>query len=888
MKSEHNLPPKLFLRVFRWYCHPKIQDYIEGDLMEVYERRLKALGKRKADIRFIIDVLLLFRPGIIRPTEGYKNLNNYGMIKSYFKIGWRNLAKDKSYSFISIMGLSVSIGLGLLIFGYSFYELRFDRSFENADQIYRITSLTFENNLKVNESAETPHFVAAVLKERLPEIVQSGRLMSTRYWFDCTIKYDKSLFNESNLYYADQSFLRIFSFNWEKGNKSSLDKPYTAVLTSAAAKRYFGVDNPVGKALHLKGSFEENDYTVTGVIADLPTGTHFDFTILLSISSLEHNRFFGNFTTYTYIEVEPTVKREVIQAKVKDFVSNHEDELKLNKLDVQISAQPITDIHLHSVLSDEIKTGGNARTIYFLMLIAGLVLFIAWVNQINLVTAKSAARIRETGIRKISGASRFQIISQLLVESFMVNGLSVFIAIVLASICADSFYEMTGLSYSFSKFSTIEIWEFGLSVLFLLFLGVIVAGWYPAWVISSFSPAAIVKSKHIERHHGFALRRVLIVFQFTCAIGLTSAVLVFNKQFRYMQSRDLGIDVRQTLIVKAPTVVETGLASQLTGFKNYLQSQSIIKSATSSSAIPGEVIGWTGEVHKENAKNSPRRNFLINIVDEDFINSYNLNLVAGRNFNITDYPSRHFGDKIEPVILNNTGLKAMGYNTAEEAIDAFIFWGDNRCRIVGIIDDFHQQSPKDEIPPILFSAGGGSHLSIKLGKAVNDENVSAAISVIQEAWRKFLPGNPFDYFFLDDYYEAQYANEKNVMNLFHVYCGFAILISCLGLFGLATYTAQQRTKEIGIRKVLGASVSGILMLLSKDFIKLILFASIAASAISYVALNQWLQGFAYHVDMSWGIFFISGFLVTFIGVITIGYKSRQAATANPVESLRLE
>ncbi len=880
-------PPKFFLRFFRWYCHPQMLDYIEGDLMEVYDVQLKTLGKRKADLKFIIDVLLLFRPGIIKTAEEYQYLNNYGMYKSYFKIGWRNLIKNRNYSALSIIGLSVSIALSMLILHYSIYELHFDRFFSNADRIYRITSTTYEGNQKVNESAETTHYIASILKEKLPEIVQSARLMSTRYWFDCTLKYGEALYNEHNLYYADPTLLSIFSLDWENGNTSALDKPFSAVLSASVARRYFGNEEPLGKVLHLKGSFEENDYTVTGVIADLPSDTHLDFTILLSSSSLEHNRYFKNFTTYTYVEVAPTVELETVKESIR-AVSNRVPELIQDKSRVQLEAQPATDIHLHSSLNDEIKPGSNPVTIYFLMLVAGLILFIAWINHVNLVTAKSATRIREAGIRKVTGANRFQLISQLLIESFITNGLSIVLAVVLMSIFEVPFYEMTGLSHSLYHLTTSEPLLFGLSVLSLLFVGVVVAGWYPAWTISSFNPALLVKGKFIESQHGFSLRKTLIVFQFTCAIGLTSAVLVFNKQFRFLQGQDLGIDIRRTLIIKAPTVIESTYASQLSNFKTHLQAQSIITSVTNSSAIPGEDIGWTGEVRKEQSTDSPKWNFVINIADADFIDSYSLKLVAGRNFIESDYPSGKFGSKIEPVILNLEGLKTLGYSKPDEAIDNLIFWGENQCRIVGVINDFHQQSPKDEILPLLLSAGGGPNLSIKLGNDVTGENISASIQSVQDAWKKFFPGNPFDYFFLDSFYDAQYTKDKNVVNLFHVYCGFAVMISCLGLFGLASFTVQQRTKEIGIRKILGASVSNILLLLSQDFIKLILIASIISGVISYAALSEWLQGFAYRVDIGWELFVASGAAITLIGILTISYKSRQAATVNPVKSLRAE
>ena len=642
MKSN---PPKRSLQFLRWFCREDYLEEIEGDLTEVFEKQYES-SPQKANWKFAWSVIKYFRPEFMKSFKSYQP-NAYGMYKSYFKIGWRNLVKNKNYSSISILGLSVSIALGMLILHYSIYELRFDRFFDNTDRIYRITSTTYENNQKVNESAETPHSIALALKEKLPDIIESARLISTRYWFDCTLKYGESLFNEQNLYYSDPEVLSIFSFDWKAGNSLALNKPFSAVLTTSLANKYFGTANPLGKVLHLKGSFEENDYTVTGVIADLPSDTHFDFTILLSSSSLEHNLYFKNFTAYTYVEVAPTIKPEIVKGNIHDFVSRHVPALNQDKSRVQLNAQSITDIHLHSSLNEEIKPGGNATAIYFLMLVAGLILLIAWINHINLITARSATRIREAGIRKISGASRLQLISQLLIESFIVNGLSILLAVLLIYIFEGPFYQMTGLSHSLNELTKSGFLQFGLCILFILFIGVVVAGWYPAWTISSFSPVLVVKGKFIESRNEFSLRKTLIVFQFTCAIGLTSAVLVFNKQFRFLQGQHLGVDIQRTLVIKAPTVIESNYVSQLSNFKTDLQAQSIITSVTNSSAIPGEDIGWTGEVKRDSSKDSPKWNFIINITDVDFIESYHLKLLAGRNFVESDYPSGQFGSKNE-------------------------------------------------------------------------------------------------------------------------------------------------------------------------------------------------------------------------------------------------
>jgi putative ABC transport system permease protein len=889
---DMNTPPNLPLRFFRWFCHPKLRDHIEGDLMELYGERVKEMGKRKADLKFIGDVVLLFRPGIIKPTEGYKNLNNYGMIKSYFKIGWRNLIKQKSYSFISIFGLSVSIALVLLIFHYALYELQYDQFNERANLLYRVTSNTFESNQKIYENAETPHSVADIVNEKLPEVVESARLMSTRYWFDCTLKYasnqDEIIFNERNLYYADPAFLSIFSFNMEKGDRAALTKPFSAVLSSSTAKRYFGEQDPIGKVVHLKGSFEENNYTVTGVMNDLPRNSHLDATVLLSSSSLDHNRFFENYDVYTYIEVFPSTNQEVIKEKIQRFASIHLPQLTTDKTRIELEAQPITDIHLYSSLQNEIKPGGNAKAIYFLLAVAFLILVIAWINHINLATARAAIRAKEAGIRKVSGASRLQLINQFFVEAFIINGLSLTFAIILILLFSQFFFQIIGLPITADELlkpESIFIW---LSVILILFFGVLIAGFYPAKVISSYNPALVLKGKIAGQQNGFTLRKVLVVFQFSCAIGLTATVIIFNQQFRFMQSQDLGIDIEKTLIVKAPTVIDSSYATRLSNFKTQLQAKSIIASVTSSSAIPGEEIRWTGEVQRDKKNLSAKLSFVVNIVDTDFIEAYKLKLLAGRNFKTSDYPSGQFGSKIEPVILNRMAIKQLGFEKIDDAIETSIFWGVNECLIVGVIDDFHQRSLKNELMPILFSAGGGPNLSVKLGMGINSNDLSESISSIQKSWNIFFPGNPFDYFLLDDFYQDQYKNDAQVINLFHFNCGFAILISSLGLFGLASFTAQQRTKEIGIRKVLGASVAGILVLLTKDFLRLIVIAAVISTTLSSIILSKWLEGFAYKIEISWVVFVVSVLLVGIVGLMTICYQSAKAARTNPINSLKSE
>ena len=884
-------PPRLFLQFLRWFCREDYLEEIEGDLTEIFKKQYES-SQRNAKWKFAWSVVRYFRPAFIKSFRNSYQLDSYAMLKSYFVIGWRNLIKQRSYSATSIFGLSVSIALALLIFHYAFSELQYDQFNERANALYRVTSSTFENNQKMYENAETPGSVAQALKEKLTEVVESARLASTRYWFDCTLKYSNSgneiIFNERSLYYADPSFLSVFSFDIIRGDEAALTKPFSAVLSSSAAKRYFGEEDPIGKVLHLKGSFEENDYTVTGVVNDLPRKSHLDATVLLSISSLDHNQYFENFDAYTYIEIGPEANREIVDDKIRKFASMYLPELNTDKTRIELEAQPVTDIHLYSSRQNEIKPGGDAKAINFLILTSLIILLIAWINHVNLASAQSALRAKEAGIRKVSGASRLQLIKQFLVEALIINGISLTLSVVLIAFFSQFFFEFVGLPFSMQELLNSDAVFMGLSIVLILFFGILIAGFYPANVISSYNPAFVLKGKTETHRSSFTFRSVLIVFQFICAIGLTATVIVFNQQFRFMQNQDLGFNIERTLIIKAPTMVDSSYTSQLYNFKTQLQAKSIVTSVTSSSAIPGEEIGWTAEVRRDQSKSSAKLNFVICVVDTDFIEAYQLKLLTGRNFTIADYPSGKFGSKVEPVILNRTAARQLGFETIEDAVGTTIFWDENKCLVVGVINDFHQRSLKNELFPILLSAGQGPHLSVKLVNGDDNDELTGQISSIQASWKAFFPGAPLDYYFLDDFYNKQYEHDEQVANVFHFYCGFAILISSLGLFGLAAFTAQRRTKEIGIRKVLGATVTGILVLLTKGFVKLFLIAAVISISISWIVLSEWLEGFAYRTNISWMVFVNSVLLVGIIGLLTICYQSARAALTNPVNSLKSE
>ncbi|SKC77430.1 ABC transporter permease [Ohtaekwangia koreensis] len=812
------------------------------------------------------------------------------MVGNYFRIAWRHIMANKTFSFISIFGLSLSVTVFLLITQYAIFELRFDRFHSRANCIYRVNAITYSDRQIVSNSALSSYSLKQTMDGRFPEIVNSVRLISTRSWFDCTLKYDEGskavIFNEHNLYYTDASVLSIFSLPLRYGNAQALAKPYTAVLSESVARRYFGNEYPIGKTLHLKGSFEESDYTVTGVIEDIPADSHIEADIFLSINSLEHNPYVDNFDAYTYIQISPSVNMEDFTDRFNALVSKYLP--SDNKTFIKFSLQPITEIHLYSSLQDEMKPGGNAKSIYFLILVAFSILLIAWINYINLATAQSIARAKEVGIRKVSGATRGQLVNQFLAESVIINLLSATLAFLAVFFLSSFFYTLAGFTVSYDRFISAGIYDIALLTLIVFCFGVFAAGFYPARIISSYNPVLVLKGKFNGKNNtGLTLRKTLVVFQFTCAIGLTIAVLTFKQQFEFMQRQDLGIDIARTVIVKAPSLIDSSFADRLRNFKSSLATKSVISGVTTSSAIPGDKIEWTGNVRIDRNSRA-QTSFVINVVDNDFISTYKLKLLSGRDFTVSDFPLKKFGDKTESVILNKAAIQLLGIATPEEAIGLEIYWGDDKCKVVGVIDDFHQQSLEIALQPILFTANSGPRLSLKFGEAVNTNNLKASIAVIQKEWRSFFPDDPFDYFFLEDHYATQYADDAQIANIFQLFCGIAIIISGLGLFGLSFFMVRQRMKEMGIRKILGASVVNLITILTTEFVWLIILASCLAVPLAYLGITQWLQHFAFHMDLTAWIFVCPVLLFMGIGFITIGFQTFKAANVNPVKILKHE
>lgn len=812
------------------------------------------------------------------------------MLRHYIQKEWRYICKDKVFSTINLLGLTVSMATCLLILLYAIFELRYDRFHQHAEHIYRMTTTSYANNTLIAASALTPISAGPAVSAEFPEATNYGRLVSTRNWFDCNVSYTAQgntvVFHERNLYYADASIPSIFTFVFEKGNPlTALQKPFSAVITSSISKKYFGDADAIGKVLHLKGSSEEHDYTVSAVIKDLPENSHLDATILLAMHSLESNIDVKNFDAYTYVVAGPHTDIANLQTKLSNFSLTYRPE-QLNDGDrIHLSLQPLTDIHLDTSLQDEMRPPGNATAIYFLMGIAFAVLLIAWINYMNMMLSRAITRAKEAGVRKISGASRLQLMTQFIVESGIMNTLSIVLAFVLVYFVLPVFNSITGIDVPYQHLFTTLLSPTGICMAFVFGGGILLSSMYPAKAIASYNPAIVLKGKISGRREGNVLRKALVVFQFTCATVLAMAVLIFYEQFNFLQKQDIGIDIDRTIVVKAPSMMESSYQKRMATFKTTLQQQAVLHTITSSSAVPGEAIDWTGVIRKDDDERP--LNFTINVVDQDFIAAYTLQLLAGRNFVLADYPTGKFGDKVEPVMLNKTAAAQLGYEDAAQSIGSFIYWNDEKCEVIGVIDDYHQQSLKRTISPVLFTANHGPSLSLKLQHS-DSLSVARATQTIAHYWKMFFPDSPFEYILLDDFYNQQYISDQRIAKLFQFFCILAILISALGLFGLASFAMRQRIKEVGIRKVLGASRVNLVALLNREFLILVGIASGLATPIAYIGITKWLNGFAYHINLQAWHAIVPIAFVSVIAFVVISIHTLKTAGNNPVEALKHE
>jgi putative ABC transport system permease protein len=807
------------------------------------------------------------------------------MFNQDLKFAFREILKNKTFSVIHIFGLSAGITAFILILSYSLYELSYENFYQNADQVFRVRQDRYDKGKLSTTWGAGCAAVGPALKKEFPEVMAYGRLIS----IGGIININENNFREDKMFAANSAFLAMLPVKLIAGTDSSaLDEPYTAVISETIAKKYYGDGKAIGQIFRLNKS---SVFRITGIFKDIPGNTHLKFNILISWPTyvqwrgpnVETAWFWDGF--YTYIQLEKGTNIKAFERKMNDFTDKQiEDLTKQYNQSAEYILQPLRSIHLNSNLMWEAEVNGNAKTVHFLMVIALIILIIAWVNYINLSTVKAVFRAKEVAIRKISGAMRFQLLKQFLIESFVINFISSVLALILVYISIPYFSTFTGRDLSLN---TIEIWT---SLAVIILAGPIVSGIYPALLISSFKPMTIFSGKLKGGSGGAFLRKTLVVFQFTASVALIAGTFTVYNQLIYMRNQELGVNIDQTLIIRGPGVADSTYKEKYTSFKAELLKYPAIKAIAASTSIPGNKVSWNaGGIKRASDDDTKSNQYRAIGVDYDFIDAYGLKVINGRSF------SREFGTNEASVLFNEEAVKLMGFETTEEAVGEEIFFWGNNYKIIGVLKNFHQESLKENYDALIFRfmPETKNFFSIKLNYEEESDSESYEInrSVIEEVegqWEQFFPGNPIDYFFLSDHYDKQYHAEKQFRTTFGLFAILAILIACLGLFGLSGFIIIQRTKEIGLRKVNGATAKDILFLISGEYFKLVLYGIIIAAPIAWGFSVNWLQKFPFKVDFSWGLFLLSGLVIIVISAITISYNTIVISHTNPAESLKYE
>jgi putative ABC transport system permease protein len=811
------------------------------------------------------------------------------MIKNYFKVAFRNLMKYKFISFINLFGLTVGLTCCLLILTYILNEISYDKYHKNAERIYRVTR-SFNNEdgiVSLNLSTVAPPF-GYYLPTDFPEIEKMTRLLNNG---TTPLRYKDKLINEQNVFFADENLFDVFTVKVIEGSpKSALKDPYSVMLSEETAKKYFGNEDPMNKIIRANNQF---DVKVTGIYKPFPSNSHIHPGMLVSFNTLKDSAVYGernlrtnwsNNSFFTYLLLPQHYDVNKMVARFPAFVDKRmtgeeyigQRPSKFTKLGLQ----KLTDIHLYSHTDYEAEPNGDIKRVYIFSAIALFILLIACINYMNLSTARSALRAREIGIRKVVGARKRELILQFLSESVLIMWAGILVAAGLLYISLPWLNKVSGQTLSLNILMKWQV----LVPLFLspFFIGII-SGLYPALFMSSFQPVKTLKGLFKAGGSSISFRKVLVVTQFAISIILIITTVIVFQQLKYMQQTALGYDKEHILTLP----YNNSLNPQYESFRNSLLQNSKVKDVARSSRIPtGRLLDGMGASAPGADSMSPvKADIRYVAVDYDFIPAYGVHIAAGRNF------SRAYGTDTSNFIINEAAVKAIGWKSAQEAVGKNFKYGFITGHIIGIMKDFHFESLHQKITPLILimpAVAPGQSFYNSLSIKISGNNIPVVLSVIKKVWQNYLPEIPYQYTFLDENFSTLYESEQRQGAIFTVFAFVAILIACLGLFGLSAFAISQRVKEIGVRKVLGANVSTIVALLSKDFLKLVIIAAIIAFPIAWYAMSRWLQDFAYRVNIQWWVFILAGIIAACIALFTISFQAIKAALTNPVKSLRTE
>lgn len=801
------------------------------------------------------------------------------MFKIQMKIAFRNIRKHLGYSLINIAGLAVGIACCILILLFVFDELSYDKFHENHNRILRVTRKWFNEDGVVNlHLGHVAPPIGPLLKNDFPEILHSVRLIRVG---GLLVGKDNTFYEAPRFFFAEEDLFKVFTFEMIAGDPdTALQDPLCIVITDEMAERYFGKEVPIGKSLTIQTSSQRVDMKVTGIIKPLPHNSHFHADFLGSFKTYEgvvgeremQNWGSNNYATYLLMQEGNDIDRLISQ--LDPFIDRHYGKGMSERTKLEL--QRLTDIHLYSHLDSEIEANSDITYVYVFSVIAIFILLIACINFMNLATARSAGRAKEVGLRKVVGAQRAQLIRQFLSESILTAVISLMIALGIVLLVLPLFNQFVGRDLSLNISSNFSLF---LSLVLIAVIVGLISGIYPAVFLSAFKPIRVLKGNLDPGKKGLSFRTVLVVFQFAISIILIICVGVVAGQLDYMQTRNLGFDEEHVVVLPS----SPAMIVRLEGFKTRLLQNPNMLSVSAAKRVPsGRLLDSSGARVLSGETSQPINFRIAQLrVDYDYIPTFGMEIVAGRNF------SREMGtDPEQAFILNETAVKRIGWKSPEEAIGKGFGYGQRKGQIIGVVKDFHFESLHQEISPIVMhlSKSDLAQISVRIAP----ENIPQSMAFLKDIWAEMRPNYPFSYYFIDENFDQLYRSEEKLRKIFSYFAFLSVLIGCLGLFGLASYSAERRTKEIGIRKVLGASVSGITFLLSKEFTKWVLLANVIAWPAAYLIMSRWLQNFAYRTGIGIATFLLAGSIAWAIAFLTVSYQAIKASIADPVSALKYE
>lgn len=884
MKTEPT-PPRWAVGFFRWFCNDHLSEAVLGDMIELYERRRITMSSWKADVLFVFNVIQFIQPFATRGKSS-QSLNTFSMYRNYFTIAWRTFLKSKGYSFINIAGLAVGLSACLLIGLYVKHELSYDRFHEKVERIYRVNmELKFGDN-HLDLASVNPLF-GQTAKEEIQEVEQTTRL---RWYGSFLVKKGNENIREENVAWADSTLFDVFTLPMISGNpKTALTEPNSIVITESVARKYFDRTDVVGETLTIDNTQSRK---ITGVIKDLPSNMHFQFTSFIPLIEDEYaldGTWAGSQNWNTYLLLKEGTNVDDVALSLNKMLDRHlEPQLEAiigktidefngegNFFKASLIALP--DIHLQSHRVGELYGSGNMQYVYIFSAIAACILFIAIINFMNLATARSANRAREVGMRKVMGSMKGALVGQFISESVLTCTTAMLFAVAITVAVFPFFNELTGKSLDPAILLTPQAIA---GLVMLTFVVGVLSGSYPAFYLSAFRPVSVLKGAHAGGGKRSVFRNVLVVFQFSASVFLIVGTLIVFRQLKYIQQKDVGYDRGQLLIIKNIDKLD----NHAEAFKASLLQVRGVEKTTVTGFLP---VGYNRNANTFFTSPSLDIKDAIQLqswrVDEDYLGTMGMQLLEGRNF------SKEVAADTGSMILNESAAKFLGgqdilekklYGIEDEATKRLKVF-----HVIGIVKDFNFSSLREPIKPLAFTFG---HDDGAMTVRIQGSDIVTTVSAIEDTWKSAAPGFPFEYSFMDADFDQLYKGERQSANLITWFASLSILISCLGLFGLATFMAEQRTKEVGIRKVMGASVPGITALLSRDFLKLVLVAVVIAIPVAWYFTGKWLQAFAYHIDLEWWIFAVASVMALIIALLTVSVQAIKAAVRNPVSSLRAE